>query len=276
MQDKKKIVASNKICWELVPLQKSGTFYRYWGGVGCKNKCSFCFTTHTNKHQENSKKRKEYFAKRYNAQISENFSNQKFAYKSGSILLTDFIKQPRKSFRNNAILKMGLEFPTEKTRRENGKYFSDLQLKTAIQKAINFDKVNITGFLINGLNTENDWENFYYFMSKININSSKRFVFLKITNLEYQMFTPLFKTPLFFQKLFLKYLQNAPVKFKTIGTKYTAFALYQMCLNAIQNINDYNSLSKHKNNKDFDFMFNLYQKEYIDVDYSDTIDFNLV
>ena len=63
--DSKRLFASQRIDWELIPItQFSPKKIYYLGAVGCSNKCRFCFTSWTHRHQVND-------IRRINAAIAE-------------------------------------------------------------------------------------------------------------------------------------------------------------------------------------------------------------
>jgi len=123
-----KITPSELMEWHLLPLvQKSKKTYYYMAGVGCKNKCAFCYTSWTNRLQKNSEIRvqKAYHSIPKGASlmiIANEYDGTHVKVPVKDMLLKDFIKLTSKTAN---IVKMGLEFATPETRKRVGKFFTD-------------------------------------------------------------------------------------------------------------------------------------------------------
>jgi len=191
----KQLFASQRIDWERVPItQISKNKCYYWGGVGCKNKCRFCFTSWTHKHQVNSNARISSAIatarkRGIHLMISANEYTDDIDVKTKDMLLRDYIKKPVKG----ALVRLGVEFATERVREKIGKPITRNELFAAIQK-MNVDNVALKLFHIAGYESRDDWEQYILDLCEMVTRSpNKRLLHLEFNNLQYQNYTPLYR-----------------------------------------------------------------------------------
>lgn len=190
------IVANQKILWRLCPvIQVSTKSFYYFAGVGCKNKCRFCFTSWTHRHELNNPALVRNAGKMIGSKGNLTLISNEYADDFGignnkvrvrDVMLRDFLKERRKTVQ---LVRVGLEFATEASRRRLGKPFSDDELFEAIRHAGRLG-VGLQLFCIGGIDTHDEWADLFSRVPE-DYRFSPR-VFFKFTNLEYQMFTPLF------------------------------------------------------------------------------------
>lgn len=129
----KMIIPSSKIEWQIVPVCKIGNKgYMYWKGVGCRNKCGFCFPSWTRNRQENDERRiraasAEIAKKHSYLTLISNEYDEDFTVKVKDMMVKQYVKIPMK-FGNPLLIRMGVEFPTPELRKRYGKPFSDEDL----------------------------------------------------------------------------------------------------------------------------------------------------
>jgi hypothetical protein len=282
-QDCNKIIEpSILIEWEKIPLCKiTKNSYYYWNSVGCKNKCKFCLTSWTNSYQKNDKNRILSLlktGKNINFVSNENDNLTDIKEQGKSIMLKDFLKI-EKHYCN--YYRIGLEFATEKNRQKLGKFFSDTDLYQSILKAVK-DKVRIQFFCIAGMDEPKDWYKLFSNMPSLSKGWAIKF---KFTNLEYQMFTPLYKelininTDNYFTQentsfIFNNYLKIA-MKCGRISTiKYPAWALWRTGMTNSINLEQFNVFYDLRNCKDINIIKKaIFENGIYKNDYSNKIKF---
>lgn len=188
------LYASQRIEWAQVPIcQIDPKRSYYWGGVGCKNYCKFCFTKWTHEHQTNSQqrisaavaeaKRRKLHLMTVSNQYDENNDNP-----TRDMLIVDYLKRPIKA----NMLRLGIEFPNEETRAYMGKPITDDQIFAAIQKS-NVDGLSMKWFHITGWNDISDWEKYIEMIARMFERcQNRRMIQFEFNNLEYQNYTPLY------------------------------------------------------------------------------------
>lgn len=188
-------VSSTRIDWGQVPVcQIAPKKATYWGGAGCKNKCRFCFTSWTHIHQVNSPERiarARDMAKKQklHLMIASNEYEQGNGGTSFDMLLVDYIRRPVKA----QLIRCGVEFATEATRRRMGKAIARDQLYAAIQK-MSRDNCNLKLFHISGYDTRQDWEDYIDDLcAMLDAAPNSRLLQLDFNNLQYQNYTPLYR-----------------------------------------------------------------------------------
>lgn len=187
--------ASQRVEWDDIPVvqtDKNGCYY--WGGVGCKNKCRFCYTSWTHNHlknkEENLRRAKELARKngKFIMITSNEYDNDPTAM-TFDMLLKDYIRIPVKA---GKTIRMGVEFATEESRRKNGKPFSRNDLFKALQKS-NAERTSLYLFHITGFDSLSDWETYieemYIMLKSI---GTKRMLSLGFNNFQYQNYTPIY------------------------------------------------------------------------------------
>ncbi len=279
-KSKKKIIASIKIDWNIIPICKiTKSSYYYWGSVGCKNKCSFCLTAWTNKYQKNKilNIKKAVNIKKCSIISNDNKGMERIRESRKSIKLKDFLNI-RKHYCN--YYRIGLEFATEKNRKIIGKFFTNKELYQSIIKACK-EKVRIQFFCICGLDDKQEWMKLINNIPTISYGWG---IYFKFTNLEYQMFTPLYKKRynLDISKYMNKqeieniYYNNRfrvkPLRIRPI--KYPAYAIWRTGMTNSINKDQFNLFWELRNKKDLELMYDaLIDSKVFDNDYSDTVDF---
>jgi len=265
--------------WDKIPLAKiTKNSYYYWNSVGCKNKCKFCLTSWTNKYQCNNKDRIISILGKKNISFISNENDNLTDIKENrkSMMLKDFLKIDR-HYCN--YYRIGLEFATEKNRKENGKYFTNFELYEAMKKAIK-DKVRIQFFCIAGLDTKEEWEELFSSMPAFNSGWEIKF---KFTNLEYQMFTPLYKKlkevdikkyidQEWLSNLYYKYIRNIMKCGRIEKIKYPAYALWRTGMTNSINTDQFNVFYKLRNCKDINIIKDaIMENEIYNNDYSNEL-----
>lgn len=109
--------------------------------------------------------------------------------KTFDMLLKDYVKTPIKA----TVVRIGVEFPTEQSRKRNGKPMSDNDLFHAMQKAEK-EKVSLRLFHITGYDPLEDWERYIDMWCEfLDRSPYNRMLNLGFNNLQYQNYTPLYK-----------------------------------------------------------------------------------
>lgn len=186
--------ASTYIDWARVPVcQIAPKKAYYWGGVGCKNKCRFCFTSWTHIHQTNTPERiskaKETARKhKVHLMIASNEYEDGTGGTTQDMLLVDYIKRPVKA----NVIRCGIEFATEQSRAHMGKRISREDIYKAIQK-MNTDGVALRLFHISGYDALSDWDQYIEDLCEMfRRHPNERLLILMFNNLQYQNYTPLY------------------------------------------------------------------------------------
>ena len=188
-------MASQRIDWPRVPVaQTAPGKCSYWGGNGCKNKCRFCFTSWTRPHQTNSPdriRRAQQMCRKRKMHImvvSNEYENDPGS-RTFDMLLRDYVNVPVKA----NVLRCGVEFATEETRRRNSKPISRDDLFHALQKAER-EGVSLKLFHIAGYDRREDWERYIDDLClMLDSVGYGRLLNLGFTNLQYQNYTPLYR-----------------------------------------------------------------------------------
>jgi hypothetical protein len=199
-KDKREGVYSHYIDWKIVPIvQISKYSYSYLESVGCRNKCRFCLTSWLNKHQVNPlETRLKRILKR--AETSKNIKQfycigNNYGRDYGKLNVVDVtIKgylQDHKKYDNKRLIRVGLESVVKKTREVLGKgMIRDEDIRQFINLTKHYKKrCNI--FLIAGLDTQEQWENFVNILPK-DFDSSPRLNFI-VNYFDPSVGTPLYK-----------------------------------------------------------------------------------
>ena len=191
----KKLYASQSIDWGSIPItQISPNKCYYWAGTGCKNKCKFCFTSWTRKHQTAGRPRVLSAARAakergIHLMITANEYNYNAESKTKDMLLVDYIKTPV----TGNMVRCGIEFAREDTRWRMGKPITREEIYKAIQK-INIDYVPLKLFHITGYEPVSDWDNYISDMCwMLERHPNQRILQLEFNNLQYQNYTPLYR-----------------------------------------------------------------------------------
>ena len=189
--------SSTRIEWEQVPIaQIKPTTCYYWGGVGCKNHCRFCYTSWTHKHQTNTPERikkaiREAKKRRMYIMVSSNEYENDPDAKTFDMLLKDYLKVPVQG----KAIRCGVEFATDETRKKNGgagKSLTRNDIYHALQKAA-AEKCSLKLFHITGYDDIQDWENYINDMCLMLDNIKyEKLLTLGFNNLQYQNYTPLY------------------------------------------------------------------------------------
>ena len=186
--------SSIRIDWAKVPIAQiaPGKAY-YWGGTGCKNHCRFCFTSWTHPHIVNSqgriqKARQVCKRKKIHLMISSNEYDNDPGASTFDMLLKDYLKTPVSA----NLVRCGIEFATDESRKRVGKPVTFDDMYKALQKAEK-ERVRMKWFHITGYDRKSDW---YDYIDKLCWMLDKVRYSLLITvefnNLQYQNYTPLY------------------------------------------------------------------------------------
>lgn len=197
VRGKEAVYPSSFIDWPTVPLvQCAARKWYYWAGVGCKNKCSFCLTSWTNEEQTNhpERVRRAYLnlkARDHKANLiltANETQSFEIANKVRDFMVKDYIKPVRVP---SGLVRLGIEFPTEETRRKMGKPMTEADIVTAFELAF-MRKNDLHCFYISGLNTRAEWEEHFDNVLLPTIEKQPK-IMIKITNLVVEPHTPLYK-----------------------------------------------------------------------------------
>lgn len=190
----KELIAAQRIDWEKVPVTqvKKNRCY-FWAGVGCKNKCRFCFTSWTHKHQETQKGRTEAAIrlcrqKHIHLMVTSNQYDNDTESRTKDMLLVDYIAAPV----SGSVVRVGIEFAAEETRRKMGKPITQDQIYRAIQK-MSVDHVSLKLFHITGYESLETWDRYINDLCEMFRMHPNRTLFqMELNNLQYQNYTPLY------------------------------------------------------------------------------------
>lgn len=187
-------IASQRIEWGKVPIaQIAKNKAYYWGGTGCKNHCRFCFTSWTHRHDVNSaariqKAREVCRQRKVHLMISSNEYDNDPGATTFDMLLKDYVKVPVKA----NVVRCGIEFATDESRRRMGKPVTFEDMFKAMQKAER-ERVRMKWFHIAGYDEKADW---YTYIDKLcEMFDRTRYSLLltvEFNNLQYQNYTPLY------------------------------------------------------------------------------------
>jgi hypothetical protein len=191
---KKQLFASQRIDWGSIPItQISKHKAYYWGGVGCKNRCKFCFTSWTHFRNDNDKNRilhahKDCAQLGVHLMISANFYENDSKSTTKDYLLRDYLTRPVSA----QLIRCGVEFATDKMRKLMGKEVSRNDIYAAIQK-MDRDNTALRLFHITGYETLLDWDAYIDDLAKMLLSHpNKRLLHLMFNNIQYQNYTPLY------------------------------------------------------------------------------------
>lgn len=187
-------VSSTRICWEQVPVaQTAPRRCYYWGGQGCKNKCRFCFTSWTHPHQVNTPERiasaKEVAARhKLHLMICSNEYSDGQGGRTQDMLLRDYLRVPVRQ----GMVRMGIEFATEESRRWMGKSISDRDIIQMVFKMAR-EGIGVRLFHIAGYDSREDWLRYMALLCGV-LDQARpaRLMHLMFNNLQYQNYTPLY------------------------------------------------------------------------------------
>jgi len=282
---KKEIIRpSTFIDWSQLPVvQTSDRMFYYLGGAGCKNKCRFCLTSWTNKHQSNSEMRiriaesKIPKGARLNI-ISNEYDRALRKSPVKDMMLKDFLSVRKKT---THLVRMGLEFATPESRKKYGKAFPDDAIYQAIDLAGRL-KIEIQLFCIGGIDPREAWDAIFDRLP-IEPKSMPR-IYFKFTNLQYEQFTPMFKERFnmnpenYLDGQFGKYLfnrcavYNKRVRIFPIASPCLAF--WRMGTSLSVNMDQYEAWKALKKEKDQNTVYDaLFSTKVIETDYQDKIKF---
>ncbi len=254
------ILPSTFIDWKMLPVvQTSDRMFYYMGGTGCKNKCRFCLTSWTNKHQKNEDIRILMAAgaiprgARLNI-ISNEYDLGVKRAPVKDMMLRDFLQMKQRTTR---LVRMGLEFASEENRRRFGKAFTDDELFQAMEVAKNLG-VEIQLFCIGGIDPPAAWLKLFERLPVEKERSPR--IYFKFTNLAYEQFTPLYKERFklkpenyldgkFGRKLFNSVaVRNKRVRIFPIA--YPALAFWRMGMQHVTDMDQYQAWAALRKEKD--------------------------
>ena len=195
---RKQLIADQYIDWCKIPITQISKYKAYyWAGVGCKNHCHFCFTSWTHSKQENSPQAisravSECSSRRIHLMLTANFyENDPIndpKTNTRDFLLQDYLLRPVAA----QLIRCGIEFAREDTRKLLGKEISKNDIFAAIQK-MDRDNTALRLFHITGYEPLSDWEFYIDDLAKmLSRCPNRRLLHLMFNNLQYQNYTPLY------------------------------------------------------------------------------------
>jgi len=192
--DSKPLVSSQRLEYDKIAvMQTSPGKASYLGGVGCANRCAFCFTSWINNHSENDPRKIGAAIslaknKKLHLMVVSNSYTDDPELKTKDMLVKDYLKTPV----SGNVLRLGIEFATEQTRARMKKPITKDEIFATIQKAQR-ESLSLRLFHIAGYDSLNDWELYIDDMCQM-LDRAKynRLIHLKFTNLQYQNYTPLY------------------------------------------------------------------------------------
>jgi len=285
IKDGKIVEASQYIDWNIVPMiQQSKNSVYFWAGVGCKNKCSFCLTSWTNRHQLNTDsniKKACILANKhkYNINIVSNEYAEDIGIKIKSHVKDMMIKDVDKlKAKDVNMIRCGIEFAAPENRKKYGKYFTDEQFIKLVNKCHEL-KIELNAFCLIGIDTQQQWEEFFNSLPIIN-SISPRIIF-KFTTLEILQHTPLYKKRFelfpeilnnYFGKNILDKMHQSfslnSMKYRTIPMASINLMLYRVALSLCVNLREFREVKqckdylKHDKNKMIKLVLKRFETDY--------------
>lgn len=201
---KKTVTPSTEIFWDEIPIVKSSKkMNNFLLSRGCKRKCKFCFPSHVTPFSINpfSKNIEKIFRavgkeritlvsnELFDTGISLNILQKCAKQLSTQSLSAQAFVTRFEEFKFLKLVRLGIEFATEEMRREMGKPISDEKLRKIVDLT-NSSKQEQIWFLILGLNTFAEWEDFIKNIPEDFTCCHPR-IFIKPTGLEPAGHTPL-------------------------------------------------------------------------------------
>ncbi len=261
---KSRVYASNKVEFDLIPLiRNQRSKVKYVGEFGCKNKCNFCLTSWTNKHQKNENHK---IMKMLSTAKKNGFDLDLLANESSSIShLTEkknasfMIKDYKSISSKYTLARFGIEFATEKTRKECGKEISDKLIREAIVHCER-NKVEINMFLIGGIDKIEDWNKFFCKLPDLKGTTPK--IIMNFNNYNLSPYTPLYRnltvdrykgiTENYITQDYLSDTMNTVLypkgaRYRVMRVANVKRVLYRNALNHCTTIDEYNETLKKKN-----------------------------
>lgn len=169
-KNKRKGKYSNYINWNNIPLvQISKNSFSYLESVGCQHKCKFCVTSWMNKYQKNpNEKAIKAVLNKYGAKqlylIGNNYNRNFGNLNVSDATIKEYNECPQK-YEKIKLIRVGLESPSEETRKWLAKPISDSDIKEFFYKTkIMKKRSNI--FMIAGIDDQEKWEEFRDIMGK--------------------------------------------------------------------------------------------------------------
>ena len=265
------VIASIHIDWRMCPLiQTDRRRYYIFGGVGCRRKCRYCLTSHTEIHRDRpglSTMVKRARGKLAGSSTIKVISNAYTPEVGDSMVLTmmlsDFVKV-RLPMRNR-VVRCGIEFATDRTRARYAKPIKVATIAHAIRHA---EKVGakLHLFHIGGIDSIEDWLGYVGSMPESDRMSPQ--VYLKWTNLEYQQKTPIWteaKSPRFDRYLtsantdeFFRVAAHRNKRIRVMPVKYPAHAIWRTIMSNVSTREQYELAYAHRNTKEMDTIIDLY------------------
>jgi len=192
--DTRALRASQYIDWKQIPItQIAPKKAYYFAGSGCKNNCLFCFTSWTHKHQNAddaliSAAIREAKKRGIHLMITSNEYDTDIHTQTKDMMLIDYLRAPV----SGRVVRLGIEFALEETRKRVGKPITRNQIFAAVQKGT-VDNVALKLFHITGYEPIDAWERYIDDMSDmLDRSKNKCLVHLEFNNLQYQNYTPLY------------------------------------------------------------------------------------
>ena len=263
------VCTSRKIQWDLCPIIRvNRSQYYIWGGVGCKNKCKFCVTSWTEPHINRYKNTgqingvKARVPNKGQLHLISNEYDDVPTGKVGDMTMRGFLELRRTG--KNRLIRIGIEFPNERTRATAGKPIKDEEIIEAIKLAERL-KFELQFFMIGGIDEKEDWLHFTDLIPESKQMAPR--IFIKITNFEPQPKTPWFsRQPVdpdkyvdaaFTSELYYR-IADKNKRVRMNKTKYPAHAIWRACMTAVENEEEYKRVYKQRENKNMEDIYKMY------------------
>lgn len=262
------VYMSRDIRWCEVPaIQVDSRRFYLWGGVGCSRKCSFCTASWTENHCLRPELgrvvagAKRTIGSRGTIKVVSNEYRETVGDELvQDMLLTDLLRAKNRS-KKRKLIRVGLEFATEATRRKYAKPMTQETIEQALLVAER-ENFELHLFCIAGLDTEDEWVEF---MGRIpESDHMKPRVHFKWTNLEYQQKTPLwrrikqvdfsrYQSKAFTDKMF-QIGAHRNKRVRVLPIKYPAHAVWRMLMSNVRTLDEYDEVYRLRNQKAMDVL----------------------
>ena len=260
----REIRPSKRIEWPMCPvIQTDKRRFYVWGGVGCRGKCSFCYTSWSEEHRERpgvdklvAKAQARLQGKGTVKVISNAYSTELGDDLVQDMMLRDLLQVRRNDKRK--LIRCGVEFATERSRKRHAKPIKTEEIRAAIRHAERLG-LDLQLFLIGGWDSREEWEQFVHEAIPESDQLKPR-VFLKWTNLEYQQLTPLWRHAAqidpdrYLDRSFTDWAFRAAAhknkRIRVLPVKYPAHAIWRMCMSNARNLGEYRDCKAHRNTKE--------------------------
>lgn len=188
---KEAVIPSTFIDWKLYPVVLTGKNRKtIVGSKGCKNRCKFCFTSWTNKYQENPYTKNMQTAQMIiiandNAEVMQ--LNQKS--RSRTMSVKSYLKMNKLQADNCHCYHLGVESFSEETRKYFNKPISNVDLRRVYNKSQEY-RHKLTIYIIAGYDKDDSIDEFSEAIGQ-DTTYKKPTIEIKCTYIDPSMHTPL-------------------------------------------------------------------------------------